>query len=226
MKKFPLILYGVAVAGVLLAELTSLPLVYYICKPLLMTSLFFYYLFSSYPADRSRSLFLAIIFSFFGDVLLMKEEYFIPGLLAFLVAHIMYIFAYRQHRTEEPEQQLQGLQRLRLAFPVILGGTGLIVILYPVLADLRLPVIIYALVLMFMVITAIFRMGRTNSTSFWLVFGGAVLFMISDSFIAINKFRDPFAYAGLWIMLTYTTGQYMIVRGLLMHTRLANDVRR
>jgi uncharacterized membrane protein YhhN len=217
MKKISLILFGVATAGILLSSLFKIWLLYVICKPMIMISLLFFYLFSTEHAERSRALFLAIVFSFVGDVLLMEESYFISGLVAFLLAHIMYIFAYRQYRNEPNEASIHGLQRLRLAFPVVLGGTGLIVVLYPVLNDLRVPVIIYAVVLMLMVITAIFRMGRTQQTSFWMVFGGAVLFMISDSLIATNKFLEPFSMAGFWIMATYTPAQYLIVRGLVEH---------
>jgi uncharacterized membrane protein YhhN len=217
MKKIALILFAVATAGVLLSSLVKIWIVYVICKPMIMVSLLFYYLFSTQHTERSRALFLAIVFSFVGDVLLMNESYFISGLIAFLLSHVMYIFAYRQYRNEPNEGSLQGLQRLRLAFPVILGGTGLIVILYPVLNDLRIPVIIYAVVLMLMVITAIFRMGRTDQSSFWMVVGGAVLFMVSDSILAINKFLDPIPMAGFWIMATYIPAQYLIVRGLVEH---------
>jgi uncharacterized membrane protein YhhN len=217
MKKIALILFALATAGVLISSLVSIKILYMISKPMIMPALLFYYLFSSEHAERSRPLFLAIVFSFVGDVLLMNDSYFISGLVAFLLAHVMYIFAYRQYRSEPTEGSLQGLQRLRLAFPVILGGTGLIVILYPVLSDLRIPVIIYAFVLMLMVITAIFRMGRTNQKSFWTVLLGAILFMISDSLLAINKFLDPFAYAGFWIMVFYCAAQYFIVRGLMNH---------
>lgn len=129
-------------------------------------------------------------------------------------------FAYRQHRWDDSEVTLQGLHRIRLAFPVVLGGTGLIVVLYPVLTDMRIPVIVYAIVLMLMVIQSIFRMGRTSPESFWMVFGGAVLFMISDSLIAMNKFLDPFPLAEFWIMLTYSVAQFFIVRGLLLHLRI------
>ena len=221
MKKIALILFALATAGVLISSIFPIGILYTISKPMIMPALLFYYLFSSEHAERSRPLFLAIVFSFVGDVLLMNDSYFISGLVAFLVAQIMYIFTYRQYRSEPTESSMQGLQRLRLAFPVVLGGTGLIVILYPVLSDLRIPVMIYAIMLMMMVITAIFRMGLTNQKSFWTVLLGAILFMISDSMIAINKFLDPFAYAGFWIMLTYCAAQYFIVKGLMDHKAVA-----
>jgi uncharacterized membrane protein YhhN len=217
MKKIALTLFILSGIGVLLSGFTGTEWLYVISKPLIMTSLLFYYLVASDPAGRSRVLMLAMILSLAGDVLLMKEAYFIGGLVSFLAAHILYIFAYRQHQHEESENSLLGLQRVRLAFPIILAGTGLVVVLYPVLGELRIPVILYATVLALMAINALFRQGRTTTGSFWMVFGGAVLFMISDSILAINKFLAPIEHAGFFIMSTYILAQYLIVRGLLNH---------
>jgi uncharacterized membrane protein YhhN len=44
---------------------------------------------------------------------------------------------------------------------------------------------------------------------------GASFFVISDSLLAINKFYQPFAHAGILIMLTYCTAQYFIVQGFI-----------
>jgi uncharacterized membrane protein YhhN len=217
MKKISLVLYFIASAGILLAELIHVSWLYMLCKPFLMTSLLFYYLFSTDPVNRSRALVLAIVFSFAGDVMLMQPTYFIEGLVAFLVAHVLYIFAYRQLQHDETINALQGLQRVRLAFPIVLAGTGLVVILYPALGSLKIPVIIYATALTLMALNALFRFGRTSAASFWMVFGGAVLFMLSDSLLAINKFLSPLTMGGFFIMLTYMMAQFLIVKGLLNH---------
>lgn len=217
MKNTASILFTVASIGVLVAELFDSHWLLVLFKPLIMASMLFYYLFSSEIENRSRPLVLAIVFSFAGDVLLMKDEYFSTGLAAFLLVQIFYIFSYRQHRYDQTENALSGIHRIRLAFPIVLAGTGLVVILYRVLGDLKIPVMIYALALTLMVLHALFRYGRTSLTSFWMVFGGAVLFMISDSLIAIDKFLQPLNHAGFLILLTYVVAQYLIVQGLLKH---------
>jgi uncharacterized membrane protein YhhN len=217
MKKIALFLFYSAVAGVLLAEILQIDWLFIIAKPLIMASLFLYYLNAAESEYRSRVLVLAIIFSFAGDVLLMKEEYFVSGLIAFLISHVLYIFAYREFSNEDSGNALNGLQRIRLAFPVILAGSGLVVILFPVLGDLKIPVMLYAAALAIMVITALFRFGRTNPPSFWMVFAGAVFFMISDSILAINKFLTPVAFSGVLIMSTYMAAQFLIIKGLLKH---------
>jgi uncharacterized membrane protein YhhN len=217
MKKIALILFILSGIGVLFSGFTGTAWLHFISKPLIMASLLLYYLLAAEPMNRSRSLILAMVFSLAGDVLLMKPEYFVAGLVAFLAAHILYIFAYRQHQYEESESSLLGLQRVRLAFPIVLAATGLVVVLYPVLGELRIPVIFYALVLALMAINALFRHGRTSTGSFWMVFGGAVLFMVSDSILAINKFLQVVDHAGFYNMSTYVLAQYLIVSGLLNH---------
>lgn len=223
MKKVFLYLFLIVSAGEIISTLVDSPMVHIICKPAIMVLLALYYC----TVQRSRQqtivpvLVLAIVFSCAGDVLLMFQlsnpNYFMFGLAAFLVAHVLYIFAYQQHQNESSGGELQGVQRIRFALPILLSGTGLIVILYPHLGDLKIPVLLYAGVLTYMVLVALFRFGRTSAGSFAMVFGGAILFMISDSLLAVNKFLEPISGGNFWIMSTYISAQFLIVKGLLGH---------
>ena len=76
---------------------------------------------------------------------------------------------------------------------------------------------VYALVLIVMVLNSVFRYGRTSNVSFSLVFLGSILFMFSDSVLAINKFLKPVPAAGFWIMSTYILAQFLIIHGLVRH---------
>ena len=223
MKKIFLYLFFLVSVGVLLAEVSNADFVYLLCKPALMVTLGLHYwtLQREQNAVLSKSVVLAIIFSCAGDILLMFQgrggNFFMFGLAAFLVAHIFYILTYRQHQSSDTSNELQGLQKIRYAFPIILSGTGLVVILFNRLGEMKIPVLLYSAVLTGMVLVALFRFGKTSSLSFALVFGGAILFMISDSLIAINKFLEPLPMAGSWIMVTYIAAQYLIVTGLSKH---------
>jgi uncharacterized membrane protein YhhN len=192
---------------------------YHLAKPMITISLAAYYL--SSVQTRSLVILAALVFSCLGDSFLMYEAknqlYFLAGLVSFFLAHAAYIFSYAQHRLEESHSPLAGVHRLRLAFPVVLAGTGLVLILYPALGPLRIPVILYATVLVWMVLQALFRYGYTTPESFWLVFAGALLFMISDSILAIDKFLTSVTEAGMLIMITYIAAQVLIVEGLLQH---------
>jgi hypothetical protein len=46
--------------------------------------------------------------------------------------------------------------------------------------------------------------------------------MLSDSVLAINKFLQPVANAGLIVIATYMAALYFIVQGVIAHTRTQN----
>ena len=52
---------------------------------------------------------------------------------------------------------------------------------------------------------------------------GALLFVISDSSLAINKFYIPFEYAGIIIMLTYALAQLFIIEGASRYIRSSDS---
>jgi uncharacterized membrane protein YhhN len=103
--------------------------------------------------------------------------------------------------------------RIYLLLPVIIYGVILVFYLYPDLADMRLPVMLYAIVILTMLTGAINRKEKVDRGSYYLVLTGAILFVISDSVIAVNKFSHPFASSGIVIMSTYIVAQYLIVAG-------------
>ena len=92
---------------------------------------------------------------------------------------------------------------------------------YPNLLDLAIPVAIYTVVIIIMVLAAINRNSITNSDSYKFCLIGALLFMLSDITLAANKFFMPIDYAGLYLIVLYIIGQYLIMRGSILH--LAND---
>jgi uncharacterized membrane protein YhhN len=189
-----------------------------IFKPLILISLIGYYWFKT--DVRSPVFLLALLLSCAGDTFLLfegQEIFFMLGLGSFLLAHVCYIFAYRQHRSAV--EDTPSLSRIRLAFPFILAGTGLLVILFPRLGGLKFPVAVYATVLTTMVVTAIFRMGQTTAVSFWLVFAGSALFFVSDSVLAMNKFLSPINHSLYWVMITYCAAQFLIVQGIAGHSK-------
>lgn len=186
-------------------------------KPLIVPWLVLWYLRQS--TSKDTVFVLALLFCWAGDVLLLlagkQELFFIGGLGSFLVAHVLLIRTYQKLRHEG--EGLNGPQRARAAFPVLLAATGLVVVLYPRLGDLKLPVIVYALILAVMVCQSFFRYGFTSPASFWSVSGGAFLFMLSDSLLALNQFYAPLPLAGVWVMSTYMAAVFFIVRGVIRH---------
>ena len=206
------ILYGLATALLLTGLALDSKLLYIFTKPLLMILLLLYFVTSTrtYPGWR-RLVVLALVFSWAGDVFLISGDWFVAGLASFLIAHIFYIAAYQ--KTGAAKGALPSVVIIQFAF----FGMLLIWLIYPGLNDLKAPVFIYALVLLTMGMWACKRRGGTNQSSYRLVASGAVLFVLSDSLIALNRFAFTIPAERLLVMSIYLTAQYLIVRGLIKH---------
>ena len=166
-----------------------------------------------------------LIFSWVGDVLLMFESpeqplFFMGGLGAFLTTHVLYILAFKAVVTDSSKSIFK--TRLVAIFPFIVIGGVFYYALFPGLGELKIPVLVYTGVIITMVIFALNRIGQVNAASFRLVYYGAIIFMISDLLLAINKFLMPFDHAGVYIMGTYILAQALIVAGVLVEKGTAD----
>ena len=207
------ILYAISVAAVLTGLLFDLQLLYISAKASLMITLGLYFISATKAYPRWRIYVIAaLVFSWGGDVFLISSDWFIPGLVSFLIAHIFYIIAYQ--KTGAATGELRPLDIIKF----VIYGAVLIWVIYPGLGDLLIPVLIYALVLLAMGVWAHKRRGETSSGSFQLVAIGAILFVLSDGLIAINKFAFEIPAERILIMSIYMTAQYLIVQGLIKHT--------
>ena len=187
-----------------------------IVKPLLMPCLMYLFLIETNFAkvNNSRLLILGLIFCWLGDVLLMFEYkdpiFFILGLAGFLIGHIFYIL-YFSKQSAVPQKLKE--KKMMMLLPVLLYVLLLLYILYPSLGDLKIPVIVYAIVLASMLSMALWQSQKIDSAIARLFIAGAISFVLSDSLLALNKFSHPFSSAGFLIMFTYCLAQYLIVLG-------------
>ncbi len=154
-----------------------------------------------------------LFFSWAGDVFLElsknNDKLFIVGLACFLLAHIMYLTAF--FLTPGHNSVLNN--RFYLLIPVLIYGIILVSYLYADLDGMRLPVILYTIVILSMMAGALNRIDKVKKFSFYMVLAGAIFFVISDSVIAFNKFVRQFDSSGIVIMSTYIIAQYLIVTG-------------
>jgi uncharacterized membrane protein YhhN len=191
-------------------------------KPLLMPILLVYFR-RSFIGPITLPVILAVfalVFSWFGDVALMfvsdQEVYFLVGLGAFAVAQLLYVFSFKQACIGEASKA-SVFQHLLKIFPFAVFVVGLLWMLWPELGEFRLPVVGYAVLIASMAISAVYRGGRTNTESFNQVVMGAILFVLSDTLLAIDKFYAPMENARIWVMSTYILAQWNIINGLLKH---------
>lgn len=191
-----------------------------ISKPLLMPVLAIYFVseLKGYQSDFKKWILLALLFSWGGDVLLMFQEkqsiFFLLGLSSFLLAHIFYIVFFHKVRLQEA---IKGNPWLLII--VVIYYAALISWLSPYLGDMKLPVRVYGIVISFMLMLAMHMFFLRNKAAGNWMLAGALLFVISDSVLAINKFYQPFEAAGVIIMLTYGLAQLFIIQGAVKYIR-------
>jgi sterol desaturase/sphingolipid hydroxylase (fatty acid hydroxylase superfamily)/uncharacterized membrane protein YhhN len=145
-----------------------------------------------------------LAFSLAGDTLLMFPGYFIPGLVAFLVAHLFYIALFRQGVAWFPS---------RRALAITLGfGVAMYAFLFDGLNPvLRIAVAAYVVVIALMAAQAIGRATLLRDKASVAVAVGAAFFMASDALLATNKFAIPLPMAQFWVLSTYYVAQLLIV---------------
>jgi len=196
-----------------------------ITKPLLMILLL---VFVSIRLEKitveKRILQLAIFASFLGDIFLLLDKgdsiWFMFGLVAFLIAHVFYVVLFvRIRRKNQPRRKLNLIVLILLAAYV----GSFFYLLYPSLGALRIPVIIYALVLAGMLGMAFHAFDLAKQTYGVITVMGAFLFLISDSLLALNKFYSSFFLSGVLIMFTYALAQLFIVLGVSKYIRSVNN---
>lgn len=193
------------VAGLhLVGQLTGLTLLHLTTKPLLMPALLAWFL-TVTPRSRLRTLVaVGLGWSWLGDLGLMPsgEGWFLAGLGAFLVAQVTYAVAFWPSRRDSV------FARPLLTLPYLAVLAGLLAALWGDLGDLRVPVTVYAVVIvtMAMLATGIDR----------LVGVGAALFVASDALIALDTLAGAVRLPvhGFWVMLTYLAAQLLIATGV------------
>ena len=204
----------------------------YMFKPLTMVIIFLIALLGQEAAPAYRYLILGgLIASIGGDVFLMlPSDRFVAGLVAFLIAHLFYIAAFASEITVLVWWPLIPLAAFGLIFYLILAGS---------LGKMQLPVLVYIIVILLMtwlactrllqpgeavgtavqaaqngVLQAFAHAGPAAQSGAFLACIGAVLFVISDAVLALNRFKGSFRAAALLNLSTYFAAQALIAGSL------------
>lgn len=151
-----------------------------------------------------------LILSLAGDAFLaLPGDWMLPGLIAFLIAHLCYIGAFLGERSK--------FEALRL-LPYFVWVGGLYLFLFANLGTMTVPVGIYCLVITTMMWRAAALVTRPAERWRLAAFAGATLFGLSDSALALMRFHGAFPYGGAFLILAYWAGQtgiaFSVQRGL------------
>lgn len=156
---------------------------------------------------------IGLLFAWAGDLFLLGEgdTMFILGIAAFLVMQVLYIVAFLS---------VPGTGILRrwpiTAVPYAAALIAIVALTWPGAGGMRIPGVVYVVVLMTMAATALDLVGRLLPIDGWRVAAGGALFALSDALIALTAF-GPLTTSpgtGAAVMTTYIIAQGLIVVGL------------
>lgn len=144
-----------------------------------------------------------LVFSLAGDIFLMlRRERFVAGLVSFLLAHILFISAFVSYSGV--------FLSVYYLIPVLIYFAVFLVVLLPHTGKMSLPVIIYAVVLLLFLWQASGQYAQHPAIETTFAFGGAVLFVLSDSLLAFNKFVKTLKWAPALLMVLYWAALYFL----------------
>jgi len=198
-RSVPLLVFALAVITYGVGIFIGLPALALVAKPVPALALAWWTL----RGQGAVLLTVGLVFSPLGDFLLdlgAGTAFFVAGMAAFAITHALYVTAFLAHSRRPAFLAL---------LPFFIWGVSMLRLLWAGLGGLTAPVCIYAALLVAM-------MWRATATSFATgrrdVAVGAVLFGLSDSLIAIERFHAPVP-GGRWLILgLYWAGQSLIAR--------------
>lgn len=177
----------------------------YVFKPLTVVLIILIALQTKFAAAPPyKQLIVAGLFcSLAGDVLLMlPRERFVEGLVCFLFAHLCYIAAF----TVDGGRVFSAWGAAALLF----YGALMLRVLWPRLGKLKAPVAFYVAAILLMAWQALNRCLATGEAGSAFALAGALLFVASDSALALNRFKGGFKGAQAVVLSTYFAAQWLI----------------
>lgn len=215
------VLFLIIVVGDLVGEFSQNQWIDLTFKPLIMIWIGSYFLYHAKGMDKvvKKLAVLAFLFSWIGDLFMIFMNsgfvFFVMGIVSFLFAQGFYIFLFLHTIELSGKKPFLKKQPYWLIFYLAFGLVFYIVLFNHLESVLRFAVFVYIAAILTMSSMALNRYGNGHPVSFVCVFAGSLLFVASDSMIAINRFLVPIPFEGVFIMATYISAQYLIMRGLL-----------
>jgi uncharacterized membrane protein YhhN len=161
---------------------------------------------------QRRAVLMGLALSWLGDVaLLWPRQGFVPGLVAFLLAHLAYLLAFTR-------QARFGAWWPAVAAYALVAG-AILAVLWPGVPDpLRGAVLAYVVCLASMAAQAAVRWrllrGSAGARGALSAAVGGGLFVFSDAMLATDRFAQALPAASLWILPSYWAAQWLIARSL------------
>ena len=181
-----------------------------IFKPLTMLLIISLLLFNWNGQEQySFWILFGLSFSLAGDIFLMlSRKYFKYGLFAFLIAHIFYIYAFTMNVYQ---------YNYLILSSILIYAVLMFLYLKNDLGSNILPVVFYIIMISFMLWTAVSRYLFQSDLQNLFVMVGGIIFVISDSVLAVNKFKKHLKFSEETILFSYYTAQVLFVFSAITH---------
>lgn len=168
----------------------------YVFKPLAtILVLLLPVLFSKSNNKYKAHIILGLCFCLIGDVLLLFESLFIIGLIAFLIGHLIFIKAFTLFHGFIKNYKILAL--------LLTYAAAYFIYIKDDLGNLLIPVIVYMLCILTMAWQGLSLYVLESKKTFKLIAIAVILFFISDSILAVDKFKVALPYANALIGITY-----------------------
>jgi uncharacterized membrane protein YhhN len=215
-----LILFFIIVVVELYGEQKDNTKIFYASKPLAMPLLILFYVFgviNGVGVDRIDWLIIiALIGGMTGDILLMlknQDKWFLFGMIGFLINQIFYIISF-----------FLGVGDVSTfnAWASFLFGPVVLTIAFTVprfikkTEDMKIPVLVYMGAILLMHVSTVVRLGVNQDISIVFIYLGSILFIFSDSILAMIKWEGEFKNGRLINLTTYFLAQFFITLGVLL----------
>jgi len=162
---------------------------------------------------------IGLVFSMAGDVLLVvPPRFFIAALSSFLLCHLFYLIGFSQGVTPPNWGVIIPLVAVVAAIFFIYRRLRQALLASPKGRWLRFPIHFYQIIISMMLLSAMLTLWRADwpHPAAWLASGGAFLFFISDTILALDRFATPISGGKLIVIITYHLGQTALIAGVML----------
>ncbi len=186
-------------------------------KPFLIL-LLGYWLFTHKSRFTTKGVFYAtvaaLVFALIGDQFMVYEEgqplVFLGGIMSFLITHLFYIKAFSLQRNKK--QPILN----PFFYIIVVQGIFILSIFYEYVQDeLKVPVILYVLVILAMANFASLRKHSVDDWNWKLGIIGAFSFIFSDIIIAYTHFIGPIYGSTVIVLTLYGAAQFLMVKSII-----------
>ena len=222
-KQFALLYFSILLVDILVKLYCPIFPYRYISKPWLMLLLGGYFYFNKKIKNKKNHIwmFLALASFFIGDILVINHTniIFLSSSLFFFSLGKMFFCIKFSHKKDFNVSRLIPFTIVMFGYVIFLFG-----FLYKSLNAFLIPALISFFLTLLMFQFAYLRKGVFNRKSYFFVFFGVVLYIISEGIMAIKTFKTIIPYQDFLIMFFYGVSIYFIVYGIVSEKEYEQEV--